>query len=199
MLSALYTSKWFWIIGVPVCIVIIAVFGSLYWTVSRYDNLDSLPQSAPKTAIVLGAALWENEPSPALKERLLRAKELIDEGKVERLILSGGLGSRDQLTEAEAMRRFLVSKGVPNERILLETESHNTFANIQNSAKLLDGSNEVILVTHDYHMYRALQIAKELQLTAVPYPAHSQVLFGPYHKLRETLAIMKYYITGEIK
>ncbi len=180
-------------------IVIITVVGFLYWTVSRYDDLDSLPQSAPKTAIVLGAALWDNEPSPALKERLLTAKKLMDEGKVDRLILSGGLGSRDRLTEAEAMRRFLVDQGVPNEHLILETESHNTLENIQNSVKFLNGSKEVIVVTHDYHMYRALQITKQLQLTAVPYPTHSHVLFGPFHKLRETLAIMKYYISGEIK
>lgn len=149
-----------------------------------------------EAAIILGAALWDNKPSPALIERLNKALTLYRQQKVDILILSGGLGSKDQQSEAQAMQTYLLAHGVPKEKMILEDRSHNTKANLANTAKLLQQKSidSLYLVTHDYHMTRALLYAKAANLTVTPAPTHSTVLFIPYHKLRECAALWKYHI-----
>ncbi len=147
-------------------------------------------------ALVLGAALWNDRPSPALRERLNLAFSLYQAGKVEWILCSGGLGSDSSISEAEGMRRYLVDLGIPTNRILTENQSHDTKTNLAYSKELLDqkGLTNVYLVSHDYHLYRALRYAEREGLSAAPAPAHSQVLFMPYHKVRESFALLKTYI-----
>ncbi|TCS95952.1 YdcF family protein [Hazenella coriacea] len=189
-------KQWLIIGSIPVIglLIILITFWSL---TSRYDDL--MPDSKHhQAAIVLGAALWDDEPSPALKERLNTALVLYQNQTVDILILSGGLGN-DGITEAEGMKNYLVSKGVSEEDLILETGSHNTQENLAHSAKLLEAQqiHDVVLVTHDYHMYRALEYAHRAGISATPAPTHSTVLFMPYHKARECLAILKLKIWHE--
>ncbi|MDR6226268.1 YdcF family protein [Desmospora profundinema] len=182
-------------------LVILALFvcgcllvGGIYlWTlVSQYDDTP-FPTEKRDVAIVLGAALWEEEPSPALRERLEAALQLYEEGLVEVLVLSGGEGN-DGISEAEGMKRYLAAKGIPAESLLLENQAANTWENLHYSQWIIQqaGATEVYLVTHDYHMKRAMEMAKRIQMDAVPVPVHSRVLFTPYHKTRESLAFVKF-------
>lgn len=196
-MSEIFTSKWFLFLWLPFGLLLLAILAFLYWTVSQYDD-QTLPPDAPKTAIVLGAALWDNNPSPALKERLSAAIQLVRKGNVNRLILSGGLGRRDQLTEAEAMRDYLTARGIPESMLVLEEKATNTWENLQFSAKLIPDSKRVLVITHDYHMFRAVKIAKQIGIEPVPYPVHTQVLFRPFHKIRECFALIKYYVSGKL-
>lgn len=189
-------KQWLIIGSFPIVSLLI-IFISFWSFTSRYD--DVMPDSQQhQVAIVLGAALWNDEPSPALKERLQTAQELYQNKVVEKIILSGGLGN-DEITEAEGMKNYLVAQGVAEEDLILETTSHNTRENLANTSKLLEQHqfNEVILVTHDYHMYRALEYAKQAGISATPAPVHSTVLFMPFHKARESLAILKLKLTSE--
>ena len=178
-------------IPVVICLLIFILF----WNrVSRYDHASIQPTPRP-AGLVLGAALWDEKPSPALKERLDLAYQLYREGWVQHLILSGGKGD-DGLSEAEGMKRYLVDKGVPPDRLLLEDQSRNTAENIANSKKILLQRNweQIHLITHDYHMYRALRLAERAGIDATPAPVHSRVLFTPFYKARECLAIIKMWI-----
>lgn len=195
-MTSLLSSKWFWISLIGLLILIIPII-YLYNVVSQYDEM-SMPKTSNKTAIVLGAALWNDQPSPALLERLWAAVELWNQGKVEKLILTGGLGSGDQQTEAEAMKKFLLSNGIPEEALILEEKATNTYENLLFSSQLIPDEKKVIILTHDYHMQRALLISKQIGLAPVPYPVHSSSLFIPYHKVRECFALIEYYVTGKI-
>jgi uncharacterized SAM-binding protein YcdF (DUF218 family) len=148
-------------------------------------------------AIVLGAFLSNNNPSPALQDRLNTALQLYRTGKIDKFILSGGLGKPGvNRTEAEAMKEYLERYNIPAEKMILEGNSHNTKENLQNTASLLDNTSKknLYLVTNDFHMKRALLYAKLAGLTVSPAPAHSTALFLPYHKLRECVALIKLYL-----
>jgi uncharacterized SAM-binding protein YcdF (DUF218 family) len=163
-----------------------------YWpAVSRYDNARP-PEEPHQAGIVLGAALWDGKPSPALKERLEMALSLYRQGKVKYLIVSGGPES-DRITEAEVMKRYLTARGVPDDRILKEDRSTNTKENLLYSKKILKDKNwtRVTIITHDYHMYRAINYARQAGMEPSASPVHSEVLFTPYHKARECLALIK--------
>ncbi|MBH8598559.1 MULTISPECIES: YdcF family protein [unclassified Thermoactinomyces] len=165
---------------------------AVFWNcVSRYDDVQ--PGTGHyQLGIVLGAALWDGKPSPALKERCQTAIMLYQQGKVDYLLLSGG-PEEEGITEAESMKQFLVAHGVPGSRIILEKRSTNTKENMQYSAAILKQKPfaSITVITHDYHMYRALQYAKWFGIKADPSPVHSKVLFVPYHKARECLALVK--------
>lgn len=154
------------------------------------------PDEKRQVALVLGAALWNDQPSPALRERLNLAYSLYQSGKVEWILCSGGMGSNSTISEAEGMRHYLIELGVPEDRILTENQSHDTKTNLAYSKELLDqkGLTDIYLVSHDYHLYRALRYAEREGLSAVPAPVHSRVLFMPYHKMRESFALLKTYL-----
>jgi uncharacterized SAM-binding protein YcdF (DUF218 family) len=166
-----------------------------YRTVSRFDNYypDKKQRDA---AIVLGAALWHNNPSPALRERLNTALALYRDGKINYFILAGGLGNDEQQSEAQAMKTYLLKHQVPADKMILEDKSRNTKENLQNTKSLLKNKSihSFYLGTHDYHMYRALIYTKQAGIIVSPAPAHSTVLFVPYHKLRECAALWKLYL-----
>ncbi|MCH5583408.1 YdcF family protein [Shimazuella sp. AN120528] len=178
------------------CLLLLCLFITYqYIKVSYYDN--QYPDNKKRdAAIVLGASLWHNKPSPALRERLNTALKLYRTGKIDYFILSGGLGDDEQQSEANAMRTYLLEHHVPIDKMILEDKSHNTKENLQNTKAILMGIpiHSLYLVTHDYHMYRALIYARQADLEVSPAPAHSTVLFGPYHKLRECIALWKLYL-----
>ncbi len=184
------TNKWIWI-GWFFAIISAGVFIYLWEWVSRYDHINP-PCEHSKVGIVLGAALWDQQPSPALKERLNLALQLYQSNRVDYLILSGGLGNNG-ITEAEGMKNYLIEREVSPAHLILEDQSDNTKENLLNSKRVLEKHQwkTVTLITHDYHMVRALNYAKQAGIYATASPVHSKVLFLPYHKTRECLALIK--------
>ena len=127
--------------------------------------------------IVLGAALWNDTPSPALKERLDYAFELYEQGKVGKLILTGGLdGNGSEQTEAEGMRDYLLELGIPEDKLLLELKARSTYENLLFSKPIAEADNldKLLIITHDYHASRSKEIAKFLH-----YPHLKWQVFHP--------------------
>jgi uncharacterized SAM-binding protein YcdF (DUF218 family) len=156
------------------------------------------PYSKADVGIVLGAALWGDSPSPALEERLVRAVELFNDRRISHLIVSGGNDEGgSQLSEAEGMRNELVRLGIPAEVITLEPESATTYENISFSERLMreNGWRTALLVTHRYHGVRTLDMALYLGYDQPAVSSvDSKVLFLPWHKARETLAMIKWQL-----
>lgn len=194
----IWTSKWNWLLlsaSLVLCVLLIY----LYIIVSKYDqqNADGKHRDA---AIVLGAALWNNKPSPALRERLNTALQLYRTGRIDMFILSGGLGKWGvDRTEAEAMKIYLKQHGVSPTKMLLEGKSRNTKENLLYTAEILHGKSikSLYLVTDDFHMTRALLYAKQARLIVSPAPTHSKALFSPYYKIRECVALIKLYLLNQ--
>lgn len=168
--------------------------GYMLWLINGYNAKASYPPA--DAGIVLGAALWNDKPSPALKERLNYAFELLENGTVGALVLTGGHGGRaSTLTEAEGMRNYLIGQGAPADKLLLETNATSTFQNLVFSRDLAEqhGMKTFLVITHDYHAARAGEIADYADIGAIGVAgAKSLVLNEFYNHSREVLAYTKW-------
>lgn len=150
--------------------------------------------------IVLGALVREEGPSTILKERLDAAIDYLEENPDTLCIVSGGQGFNEPYSEAFGMKKYLVEKGVDESRIILEDESLNTIQNIQNSMKLMDDKDSAVgVVTSNFHVYRAIGIAKKQGLTNVSGIAGDVIpLYLPTNMFREFFGVVKDKIKGNM-
>ena len=160
-----------------------------------------LPEENADYLIVLGAQIRESGPSAVLQFRLDAAADYLNENEGTMCIVSGGQGYNEPFPEAEGMRESLVRAGISEDRILMETRSRNTDENIEFSKAFIDPANDsVCIVTNNFHVYRALFLAKKHGLSHVSgLPAPSSLLFLPNNMLRETLGVIKdIYLKGRL-
>ncbi len=148
-------------------------------------------------AIILGAKVNGETPSLALRYRLEAALEYAREYPHVKLILSGGQGDDEYISEAEAMRRYLVENGIDEERLLLESASTSTYENILLSKELLPPSiRKATIITSDFHLARAKSIASDLDLQTDVVAANTPKIVELKMRLRERLALLKNFLIG---
>lgn len=144
--------------------------------------------------IVLGCGLRGEEPTEPLRARLDTALDYLDRNETCTVIVSGGQGRGEAITEAEAMRRYLTERGVDNDRIIIEDRSTSTSENFKFSNKAADNllaATQTAFVTNDFHIYRAYNLARLQGFTFNHIHADtSWYNLAPCY-LREMLAIMK--------
>lgn len=150
--------------------------------------------------LILGARVHGETVSLSLMERLEAGLDYLGEYPDTRVILSGGQGKGEHISEAEAMRRYLAARGIPEERMILENRSTNTFENMVFSRQRLeeDGidpqSVSITLVTSDFHMLRAKLLAKRAGLNVSGLPAHTPEYTIPKAYTRELAALFKSFV-----
>lgn len=120
--------------------------------------------------------------SPVLKYRLDKAVEYLNENPDTVCIVSGGQGSNEPWSEAEGMARYLQEKGIDTARILTEDQSQTTGQNITNSKKLMKEGASVGIVTNNFHVFRALQIAK-----STDFPMYVELRRIPHQNICRTI------------
>ena len=150
--------------------------------------------------IVLGAQVYETGPSVVLRCRLDAAADYLKENEETLCIVTGRKGYNEPVSEAEGMRDYLISVGIDEERILLEPLAKNTRENLLYSRKLLSSPEaSVAIVTNNFHVYRALVLAKEAGIADVSaISAPSVPWYLPNNILREVLALMKEYLFSRL-
>ena len=146
--------------------------------------------------IIHGAGLLEgNRISKLLSDRIDKAIDVFHKDPTPPVLIpSGGKGSDEKLSEAEAMKRYLLDKGIPAHMIIEEDLSANTFENLQNSKKIIDsqtGSKYTALVTSNYHVYRALRYCRKVGLKCTGIGSHVAFYYWPSALIREFIAIHK--------
>ena len=154
--------------------------------------------------IIHGCALIRGDQvSRILARRLDLALKLYRRSKGKALLIdSGGQGSDETVSEAAAMRDYLLEKGVSAEQILLEDQSHSTKENLSFSARILaerGAGGRVALVTSDYHVFRCLWIAKELAFRCKGFGAPVAAYYWPSAVIREFVAVYsrkRYFIAA---
>ena len=171
------------------------------------DHLDYL--------IVLGAQVYKSGPSPVLKFRLDKAYEYLTANPDTRCIVTGGQGYNEPFTEADCMADYLINLGIDSERIIRENKSTTTSQNLTNSMKLIaadtidnsSGStntsdsagsgttNTIGILTNDFHMFRAMQIAKAQKIPdAYGISCGSTKVYLPNNMFREYFAEIKFLL-----
>lgn len=155
----------------------------------------AIPRAHPAAVIVLGAAIKGERVTPALARRLDTAAQIVQQCNAGvPVILSGGQGAGEAISEAEAMSRYLIAQhGITEERIILEERATSTEENIEFSREILAHqgiTGAVAVVTNNFH---ALRAALWLRLLAVPghvYGAPVSLWFFLTAVLREYLALL---------
>lgn len=150
--------------------------------------------------IVLGAQWKEKGPGYLLEKRLEKAVEYLKENPDTRVIVSGGQGSDEPISEAEGMAGYLEAAGISPDRVIQEDKSVNTYENISLSGKLLNREKDrVAVVTNNFHVFRAVQIAKKQgyrQVEGLAAKSHLPTL--PNNMLREFFGIVKDFAVGNL-
>lgn len=125
-----------------------------------------------ETAIVLGAAVIGERPSPVFAARLDHAARLYREGRTKKVLVTGGRSSEDRLSEAAAGAAYLQTLGVPMSAILKEDRSRTTRQNLANASRVLGPVRikPVLIVSDPIHMRRAMAMAAAEGLDALPSP-----------------------------
>ena len=113
-------------------------------------------------------------------------------GKRPILIPSGGKGADETVSEAQAMKDYLLEHGIPEDKIVLEDGSSTTKENLYNSKNIIDGyagKRRTALVSSNYHIYRCLRIAKEINMRCVGIGAKVALYYWPSALIREFAAV----------
>lgn len=156
------------------------------------------PPVAKKPAqaiIVLGAQVQpDGAPSVQLERRLVAALSAYQANPVP-IVVCGAQGTNEPATEASVMRDWLIRRGVPAADISIEETSFNTKQNIANAIAMLpEGTRDVLIVTSDYHLARAMQVARDAGLEPSGIGSPIKQEYWIKNHARETLAWGKYFL-----
>lgn len=176
-------------LGVGIIIISTAVGVMLYYANNTAEK--------GRTVIVLGCQVTGKTPSLMLYDRMMTALEYINANPESTVIASGGKGPGEQISEAEAIKNFLINKGVDEKRIILEDKSINTKENIGFSAQLIkeNGLNKnVAIATDGFHQFRAAYFSKQNSLEFSSLPCKTRWYFTASYYSREILAVIKMLI-----
>lgn len=185
------TLKKFFVISV---IAVLGYFGFLHMKIQ-----ETIHQQIPENAdylIILGARVKGSVPSLSLQYRIDKAAEYLSANKQTVAIVSGSKGPGEEISEAKAMQQGLIAQGIEEARIIMEDKSTTTQENIVFSKELIpDTAASGLIVSNDFHIYRAVEIAKREGLDMKGMPAKTPKVSLLKSYTREYLAITKYYLT----
>jgi uncharacterized SAM-binding protein YcdF (DUF218 family) len=150
--------------------------------------------------IILGCQVDGTVPSVPLVRRVNAAIAYLKENQNTGVVITGGKGSGENIPEAEAMHIMLLRNGIENDRIFKEQNAKNTLENLKFSGDLYNlNDKNIVIVSSDYHIFRALSIAKKLSYKNVrALPVKSQLSVLPVYLLREYAAVVYYLMLGRI-
>ena len=197
---------------------------SLATAASSKTRFDALPEDEQLTVMVFGCYVRGEEPGRTLTTRLDAALSLLKRYPNADCIVSGGQGSNEAISEAEAMRRYLVSRGIAEERITLEDRSTNTSENLEYTFAILTGSESdgsaastsgspassnstdsaqsvdtdgrrFVGVSSEYHLPRIRMLSRALGREIETYPAYDANIGNTLiYTLREYMGVAKLWL-----
>lgn len=192
-----------WWIKALLAMVLVGVlcFGSLFGAVmyGSYDHINGNPQ----IMVILGCQVKPWGPSILLQDRLDKALDYLEDHPDMTVVVSGGQGPDEHVTEARAMADYLMEQGVEEECILLEEASHNTVQNLRYTARLLeeegyDMEQDIVVVSNGFHLTRVRMLFgriwggdENLSTLAAP-SSHVPSRIKMY--IREPLALVKSFV-----
>ena len=175
--------------------VILISFGSFLAIYGSRDTADY----TENTVIVLGCGIRGERVSVGLAKRLNKAAEYHKKNPDAVIIVSGGQGPQEDITEALAMKRYLVDKGIDESKIIMEEKSTSTITNFRYSREIMEREglslSSVVFVTNAYHVYRAASYAKDEGFLEVNHLGTDIIWYTiPMNYMREMLAVMKMWV-----
>lgn len=167
------------------------------------SGMISKPKENLDYVIVLGAQVRGTTITKSLRRRLEKACEYLDENPDTVVVVSGGQGRGEDLSEAQCMKNYLIEYGISEDRIIMEDKSTNTAENIEFSMKKIKEHSEkespqIGVVTNNFHVYRATAVCKKSGYEISGIAAKSDKILFINYMVREFFAIVKYKCSGAI-
>ena len=153
--------------------------GRVYFVITEIPIIDEASGDGDFDAdylIVLGAAVHGDTPSLSLVERLQAAEDYLIKHPDTVVIVSGGQGGGENVSEARAMYEWLCANGIDSTRIIMEDKASSTYENLKFSREIINGLSDdatVAVVSSEYHLCRAKLIAKTLDMEIHTVAAHT--------------------------
>lgn len=179
---------------------IVAVFGlSSYVKSHTAEKIIPAAEAAELDAdciLVLGCGVREDgSPSLMLRDRLEKGIELYENAVALKLLMSGDHGRKDY-DEVNLMKSYAMERGIPSEDIFMDHAGFSTYDSMYRARDIFR-TEKVIIVSQEYHLYRALYLAEKLGLEAYGVPAEDIAYRGQiYREFREMLARAKDFCTA---
>jgi uncharacterized SAM-binding protein YcdF (DUF218 family) len=187
-----------------VLLLCVAVFLLIVgWTAFNIYSQSLITNDAPTAdaAIVLGASIYSDVPSPVFRERINHALALFRNGDVKYIIFTGGFGRGEKLSEAAVAKNYAITQNIPAERIFIEEQSGTTFQNLYFAKEIVDKHHfqTVLLVSDPLHMKRIMVMAADLKVeNAHPSPTSTSKIVSFSNKLdflwQETWQLLSYQV-----
>jgi len=149
--------------------------------------------------LILGAYVFpDGTASSMLQDRLLQGYEIYNKGKVPKILVSGDHG-RKEYDEVNAMKNFLKDKGVPGSDVFMDHAGFSTYESVYRARHIFK-VEKVIIVTQEYHLKRAVFIAREMGMEAfgIASDKHNYGQAMIYYRFREIAARNKDFIWAKI-
>jgi len=149
--------------------------------------------------LVLGCLVHDSgRPSDMLRDRLQRGTALYELGAAPKLLMSGDHG-REDYNEVAAMKDYATEAGVPSSDVFMDHAGFSTYESLYRARDVF-AADRILIVTQEYHLYRALHIAKALGIEAWGVPADYHTYWGQsYREIREVLARAKDFCQAVLK
>lgn len=161
----------------------------------RIISVDEAAELDADCIIILGAGVRDDgTPSHMLEDRLLRGLEVYETGAAKKILVSGDHG-REEYDEVNTMKDFLTKRGVPSEDVFMDHAGFSTYETMYR-AKEVFGADKAVVITQEYHLYRALYVAKALGLDAYGVSSNLRTYVRQeFFSFREAIARVKDFFT----
>ena len=186
-------------------VVILVCIGLVYFVIVEIPIVKNARTDAEPERdylIVLGAAVYGDEPSPSLEHRLQGALEYLQQYPDSTAIVSGGKGPGEDVTEAQCMFDWLTAKGIAAERIIMENKATSTKENLLFSFEIIrelggEPEGNVAVLSSPYHLFRAKEMTKLLgvEVTGVAGKPDRPLLMVNYF-IREAFGVTHLWVFG---
>ena len=183
------------IIIIILSLILLSIVGILtvnfYVVLSTKSRIISIDEAKELTDVdcilVLGAGVYGNKPRPMLEDRVLTGIELYNIGGAKKIIMCGDHGQEDY-DEVNVMKSYAIDEGINSSDIFMDHAGFSTYDSIYRLKEIFE-VDKVVIVTQEYHLYRALYIAKELEIEAYGVSANLRDYPGQFKReVREILA-----------
>lgn len=188
----------FWLIFAAVILTLTIVGINLYIVIKEKSRIVSLEEAAKFQAdciVVLGAGIRDDgSPTWMLEDRIKIGDKLYQNHAADKIIMSGDHG-RENHDEVNTMKSYAMGEGIPSEDIFMDHAGFETYDSLYRARDIF-GAKKVIIVTQEYHLYRALYIADQLGLDARGVTSDLRFYSKKmaYWKFREYLARVKSFV-----
>ena len=166
-------------------------------------NARTDPDPGRDYLIVLGAAVYGDEPSPSLYRRIMGAKDYLERYPEAVAILTGGQGPGENITEARCMQDWLTAEGIGPERLILEEKATSTSENLRFSLAIIrqrgdEPEGNVAVLSSPYHLYRAKLMARQQGVEAAGVAGGwDKILLTVTYFIREAFGVTHLWVFGE--